>query len=90
MIFLFEIFQNTISERIWEYGVQGVLKPNLQKIIFHDFFLDFWTNVSEICEINFLLVVKSKKAILALKIFWRISSLLLGWIILQVTPIFWI
>ena len=36
-------------------------------MIFHDFFLDFWANVSEIFLIDFLLTVKSEKAILGFK-----------------------
>jgi len=59
MVFLSEKLQEHWLRTVMK-TVSGVLSSENCKNDFHDFFLDFWATVF---EINFLLTVKSKKAI---------------------------
>jgi len=60
MVFLFEIFLNTVSEQVWEQGLNCFQVKKLHKQI-SCFYSWFWASVSGIFRINILLAMQSKE-----------------------------
>ena len=64
VFFSLKEFSEQCLKTVLRTGCSRCFQAKTAKLIFHDFFLDFWANVSEIFFlIDFLLTAKSKKAI---------------------------
>jgi len=63
MVFLFEIISEHYLRTVRKTGCLECFQAKTAKNVFHEFFLDFWADVFEIFYKDFLLTIKSKKAI---------------------------
>jgi len=85
--FLFE--KRTPSQNSSGIRCSGCFQAKTAKMLFTDFFLDFWANVSEFFKKDFLLISWSKKTIFGFEKLRRIASLFLENLMLQLTnPLF--
>jgi len=84
MVFFLENISEHHLITVLEAGCSGCSLAKLQKMVFNDFLLDLWANVSEVFNQDFLMI-GPRILVLALRNLGRIASLFLENFTLQVT-----